>query len=649
MVRFALGLLILLYSAQLPVRGQLSDDSLETLLRTTKVDTARARLLYLLANRYADVRPGRTDTLADELMALARTTRNGKALGQGLNCKAMAEPDYAKALVYYRRALVVCDSMGDKDCMGVAYQGIGNCRRLQGDKKEALSASFAALRLFQEIGATKGIAGQYANIGSLYDEQGDPARALENYRLAQAIFVEKGEQWPIAAIGANIANVLKKLGQRKEALAQYRVSLAIFRKMEHPYGIATVLTNMSVLLMAEEGTAAALACEQEALALKEAIDDRPGISTSLVNLASLYGSAGLLDKAADAADRAVAIALEVGSLDLQKEAFAGRIQVDTARGDFRQAFEDQLRLTSIRDSLFNAENTAALVTAQMQYDFDIKEAAAAAELENKDRYQRKVRNIVMAASGAVLLLLVMLAYSFVKRRAQERKLAAIEMERLNQENVIGQLRVREQVGRDIHDDMGAGLSALKLRSEMALEAETDPAKRVHFADQAIIADELMSNMRQIIWAQKGENSNLEELVHYTTAYARDYCTKNDMALLVEAPGPWPPIGLDADVRRGLFLVVKEALHNVVKHAQAGKTTLRMNWENGLTVVIADNGKGIERVPGKPEGNGMRNMAKRIAAVGGTFAVQSDQGTTIRFHVPLAEADRNSRLVGLSRS
>ena len=167
MGRISFCLLLFSLSLVVQVQGQSAQDSLETLLRNTRVDTTRARLLYMLANGYLHVRPGRTDTLANELMALARVTRNGKALGQAMNCKGNVEPDHATALSYFRRALVVCDSVGDKECMAVAYQGIGNCRRWQGDKKEALSASFAALRLFEEIGATKGIANQYANIGNL--------------------------------------------------------------------------------------------------------------------------------------------------------------------------------------------------------------------------------------------------------------------------------------------------------------------------------------------------------------------------------------------------------------------------------------------------------------------------------------------------
>jgi two-component system, NarL family, sensor kinase len=207
--------------------------------------------------------------------------------------------------------------------------------------------------------------------------------------------------------------------------------------------------------------------------------------------------------------------------------------------------------------------------------------------------------------------------------------------------------VREQVGRDIHDDMGAGLSALKLRSEMALEMEPDPAKRLHFADQATIADELMGSMRQIIWAMNGEQSNVEDLVLYTTAYARNYCAGNNLELDVVHSGPWPVVELSAEQRRNLFLVVKEALHNMVKHAGADRANLRMEWADGLTVEVADNGKGLSLASDKSKGNGLQNIEKRVTMLGGDLTIDGTHGTRIRFHVPLTVSERNKSSVAFS--
>jgi len=350
--------------------------------------------------------------------------------------------------------------------------------------------------------------------------------------------------------------------------------------------------------------------------------------------------------------------MDAGSLDLQKAAYEGRIQVDSVRGDYRQAFADQRRLMTIRDSLFNAANTKQLVVTQVQYDYDMKaladsiaeaDQAMRADLRFQEELgrERSNRNIIIVASSVVLVLLLMLGYTLFKRRQQERRIATIEMERLQQENIIGELRVREQVGRDIHDDMGAGLSALKLRSEMALEAEPDPAKRLHFADQATIADELMGSMRQIIWAMNGEQSNVEDLVLYTTAYARNYCAQNNVALEVVHSGPWPVVELSAEQRRNLFLVVKEALHNIVKHAQADRATLRMEWRDGLSVEVADNGKGIPTGSERPKGNGVQNMENRVAALGGELTIDGTSGTRIGFHIRFQLIDRNKSSVALS--
>jgi signal transduction histidine kinase len=93
----------------------------------------------------------------------------------------------------------------------------------------------------------------------------------------------------------------------------------------------------------------------------------------------------------------------------------------------------------------------------------------------------------------------------------------------------------------------------------------------------------------------------------------------------------------------MLLVVKEALHNIVKHAHATEVLIAISCAEGLTISIVDNGNGLPRHADLGVGNGIRNMARRMEIVGGTFRVESmgtedpveDQsGTRLRFHMPV---------------
>jgi signal transduction histidine kinase len=217
----------------------------------------------------------------------------------------------------------------------------------------------------------------------------------------------------------------------------------------------------------------------------------------------------------------------------------------------------------------------------------------------------------------------------------QRRLAA---QRLAFEREQALLTERMRIAGDMHDDLGAGLSGLKLRSEMAARSEADPVKRAFYTEMARQAGELIGSMRQIIWAMNSDQGSLADLVAYATAYARTYLTENGLQPVIQAEGPWPAIQLTSEQRRNLFLVLKEALHNVVKHAGATRVDVHLGWRQhgsggALDLTVADNGIGLHRTDHQP-GNGLRNIRQRLTALGGTLTIQGDSGTTVQCRVPM---------------
>lgn len=111
--------------------------------------------------------------------------------------------------------------------------------------------------------------------------------------------------------------------------------------------------------------------------------------------------------------------------------------------------------------------------------------------------------------------------------------------------------------------------------------------------------------------------------------------EHNIQLTILAEGPWPDVQFSSEQRRNIFLVIKEATHNIVKHANAGRVELKIHQGNGLlNVSIHDDGNGIPHNAKEGMGNGLRNMAKRIEALHGQLAILGDGGTTVRFVVPL---------------
>ncbi|HRH38309.1 MAG TPA: histidine kinase, partial [Flavobacteriales bacterium] len=246
---------------------------------------------------------------------------------------------------------------------------------------------------------------------------------------------------------------------------------------------------------------------------------------------------------------------------------------------------------------------------------------------------------------ASTLLIALLAWAGVRYYVQGR----LAEQRAAHEREQAVLNERVRIAGDMHDDLGAGLSGLKLRSEMALRVEKDPAKREQLTSLARTAGELIGSMRQIIWTMTDDQRGVEDLVVYATSYARTYCEENQLAIEVEANGPWPSTLLSAVQRRNIFLVMKEALHNTVKHAQASQVRIGIQWNDGLSVTIADDGMGLSKGTETSVGNGLRNMEKRISALGGTFTIEAAQGTLIRFHIPMGSAPNQGSIPGTDRA
>ncbi len=125
----------------------------------------------------------------------------------------------------------------------------------------------------------------------------------------------------------------------------------------------------------------------------------------------------------------------------------------------------------------------------------------------------------------------------------------------------------------------------------------------------------------------------KKLSAYTKAYAFEYCEENSLICETQLPETVPDIFVSGEIRRNLFLTVKESLHNTVKHAHAKTVRLNFSIDKKLTVSIQDDGAGF--VTNKhSDGSGLKNMRKRIESIGGNFEILNEKGTIVNITVPL---------------
>src|SRR5690606_13940286 len=147
---------------------------------------------------------------------------------------------------------------------------------------------------------------------------------------------------------------------------------------------------------------------------------------------------------------------------------------------------------------------------------------------------------------------------------------------------------------------------------------------------------LVENMHDLIWAMNPENTTVDSLVARIRVYHSDYLNNTGQTLSIRIPNNIPAEKINQEAHRNIFFIAKEALQNVVKHAQATQVEIALNFDNNyFSLRIADNGKGIAEE--NKQGNGLLNMKQRAAAIGASFKLSSTgNGTEIALEVALSK-------------
>jgi ligand-binding sensor domain-containing protein/signal transduction histidine kinase len=216
-----------------------------------------------------------------------------------------------------------------------------------------------------------------------------------------------------------------------------------------------------------------------------------------------------------------------------------------------------------------------------------------------------------------------------------------QIAKLEQQRQIENIRTR--ISRDIHDEIGSGLTKIKLMSRNLTKVKQPVEISEATSKISNASDELIQNLAEIVWTVNPSNDTLENVF----AYARNYVSKTfdehtDIKPVInftEPAGIPHNVFVNPEIKRNVLLILKEALTNVIKHADAKEVYVSLEAEkSALRMKIVDNGKGISENRDIARGNGLKNMRKRAESVKGEIDIQPNPlgGTSIHVFIPLKE-------------
>lgn len=201
-------------------------------------------------------------------------------------------------------------------------------------------------------------------------------------------------------------------------------------------------------------------------------------------------------------------------------------------------------------------------------------------------------------------------------------------------------KVRFQLSRDLHDDMGSTLSTINILSAIAGDKlDADPASARQYIQRiSQNSQQMMESMDDIVWSINPANDSMKRVVYRMREFASGILEPKGIELHFESEESLQDLKLNMAHRRDFYLIFKEAINNSVKYSGCTKLRVRFYTEGSFLVLeVKDNGTGFNPTEFQ-DGNGLVNMRKRAAAIRAQFKLQSapGEGTAIEIRLKLKQ-------------
>lgn len=620
---------------------------------------------------------------AREALSVGATTKNMRLEARGLlrlsQVFTVVLNQTDSALLYDLQAIRVARAARDSALLASALLTasltyLDNFNNFHQAEEYALECA----RIAERIGEMPLLGFALNIIGDVYLRLGNPTEASKFCRRSLDVRQASNDTpTNIAWSLDNIGRVEQALGNIDTAIGYHRRSLGLWQAAEDKYGIPQAWKNLGAAYSLKGNHTEAIFFFHQALELRQTISTASHYLPPLLTLiAREERIVKRFTESLHHAKEALHIA-EQGKMQ-QYMALACRELALTykAMGNFEEALGWQERSSTLNDSAAHQTMQRAITEMNVRVRIEDEASRQATQIQlleqnnqiAKLRLQQEQQTRALSLMGVVAAIigagLFFQRYRFLqelKRRAEQEA-------------------QRARISRNMHDEVGAGLTSISLLSELARLSSSPETTTAHVVKIQTTAVGIGNAMREIIWSLNPKNDIPTVFLPYLRAFAGEFLSDaginfhadfpdfNDAEFQISVPTGFPGrivsilpaflrqlftksfpedvseqehhFKLTGEARRAIFLVVKEALNNTVKYASAREVRFTVRLQNDYyEFVIADNGCGFvpENVPPHARMNGLENMRKRIEELHGTYRLDSapNQGTTICFCVPLS--------------
>jgi signal transduction histidine kinase len=605
-----------------------------------KKDSSGVLKLFRISTEYLQINPDSALYYSTKAMQLAEELRYDSGYFLGLKHKAdalLALGLVDKLYELGEKALSYSDKINKPNYKGKAYFTMAIARQYQYKILLSLDLYSKALPYFEEVKTKPNLARLYQNVANLLYEQKAYDKGMQYATKAYALNVELNDTIKMLECHGLTGNLLYGSKKLNEANAVYKdVLKSKIYKQLNPTTQLVIAINMGSLYYDMQKYDSSLYWFLQAEGMKNKFQLNFFTAQLLYKTASAYIKSGNVAKAQQSltnADKNADIE------DDKTDFYESWAEYYAATGNYKKANEVLGKMEKYKDSLIGDETASSF----LQMDSIMSQSEKQRLLNQKElsiqqlqkKSLEKNKTITMLSAGAITLLISgFIFYLFFKKKEQlKNKTIAL----LNKEkefvavtsSLQGQLQERVRISKEIHDELGSSLTSISLLTEV-LKKRVDTNANPEVNKISDTSADMVDKMNEIIWALNTSNDTVNSLVAYVRKFTNNFLQDANMELEfleMNIPEHRP---LEGTVRRNIYLTVKEAVNNIVKHSGAKKVTMEVDAANGLQIKIKDDGKGIDAdnklLPFK---NGLINMKKRMEDIGGTFTIENNNGTLIK--------------------
>ena len=526
------------------------------------------------------------------------------------------------------------------------YFALAQSTKWQGRNKEAINYFKLAAPFMLAHPDRRKAAALFQNLGLMYETERLYPQALAYFDRALAYDrLAKSSPQEISLDYQSMAAVYVKQNQLPLGMAYFRKAIALLDSTHDLQLLTLIYGNVANVHKELAHPDSSLYYYQKALRLNRPSNNALRELHLLAGLAETYNDMKQFGRAKQLLNRAYALAKrhQVGVSEF-RNIYREYANATMGLGQYKEALPWYDRYMTAKDSLSTTEAKVLLA----DYELKLRQAEAGQKLARKQsqinhleqvRQQQRLWLLIAALLGLVLVGGLVFSYLYVRqrRRATESALRAAQGEQalaMAQSEWQGQQKERLRIAKEMHDDLGASLTAIGLLSEV-IKTRMGTATLPEVEKISAISSDMVTTMNEIVWSLNTKNDNLNGLIAYIRAYASEFIDNTAVQLKTQVQESSQEITVRGSDRRHLFLAVKEALHNVVKHARATEVSLLIRPEiDRLFIEVSDNGHGFVPNERTRLRNGLTNMQHRMTESGGTCEVTSSaQGTVVKIVYP----------------